>query len=200
MTAIDSLLRKAGYWKTITEDFRNTIKLTRYRSEKLIVSYDEYYQSRHGRGPSWQRESIASMIWNASYLITDFNSAIFIWCLADILSQCLRQYLFWRYYLLKCEKVFESLMFLWNVFMIFHSTLNYFSGDLKIPLYVVNKNMFKGNNIYQSSQSSFLKVEIVAPVTYELYVEKVRNATLLRWLWFSLLLLETIYLIVLLLL
>lgn len=24
------------------------------------------------------KESIASMIWNASYLITDFNSAIFI--------------------------------------------------------------------------------------------------------------------------
>lgn len=52
VTAIDSLLRKAGYWKTITEGFRNTIKLTRYRSEKLIVSYDEYYQSQHGRGPS----------------------------------------------------------------------------------------------------------------------------------------------------
>lgn len=39
---IDSLLRKAGYWKTITEEFRNTIKLTRYRSENIIISYDEY--------------------------------------------------------------------------------------------------------------------------------------------------------------
>jgi len=42
---IDSLLKKAGYWKTITEDFRNTIKLTRYRSEKIILSYDEYQAS-----------------------------------------------------------------------------------------------------------------------------------------------------------
>jgi uncharacterized protein (TIGR00296 family) len=39
---IDSLLRKAGYMKSITDEFRNTIKLTRYRSEKIIVSYDEY--------------------------------------------------------------------------------------------------------------------------------------------------------------
>lgn len=43
---IDSLLRKAGYWKPVTDDFRNTIKLTRYRSEKIIVAYDEYLAVR----------------------------------------------------------------------------------------------------------------------------------------------------------
>lgn len=43
---IDSLLRKAGYYKTITEDFRNTIKLTRYRSESIAVSYEEYMADR----------------------------------------------------------------------------------------------------------------------------------------------------------
>lgn len=39
---IDSLLRKAGYRRTITEEFRNSIQLTRYRSEKIVMSYDEY--------------------------------------------------------------------------------------------------------------------------------------------------------------
>jgi len=46
---IDSLLRKAGYWKPVTDDFRNSIKLTRYRSEKLVVSYDDYMTARHSR-------------------------------------------------------------------------------------------------------------------------------------------------------
>ncbi|XP_066924241.1 AMMECR1-like protein [Clytia hemisphaerica] len=40
--AIDSLVKKAGYYKSITEDFRKTIKLTRYRSEKIVLSYDDY--------------------------------------------------------------------------------------------------------------------------------------------------------------
>jgi len=48
ITTIDSLLRKAGYWKGITDDFRSTIKLTRYRSEKLAVGYDDYLKARNG--------------------------------------------------------------------------------------------------------------------------------------------------------
>uniref|UniRef100_A0A8C2J6E2 AMMECR nuclear protein 1 n=1 Tax=Cyprinus carpio TaxID=7962 RepID=A0A8C2J6E2_CYPCA len=43
---IDSLLRKGGYKAPITNDFRKTIKLTRYRSEKMTVSYAEYIAHR----------------------------------------------------------------------------------------------------------------------------------------------------------
>ncbi|XP_027010115.1 AMME syndrome candidate gene 1 protein isoform X1 [Tachysurus fulvidraco] len=43
---IDSLLRKGGYKAPITNDFRKTIKLTRYRSEKLTMSYAEYIAHR----------------------------------------------------------------------------------------------------------------------------------------------------------
>ncbi|XP_026534355.1 AMME syndrome candidate gene 1 protein isoform X2 [Pseudonaja textilis] len=43
---IDSLLRKGGYKAPITNDFRKTIKLTRYRSEKMTVSYTEYLAHR----------------------------------------------------------------------------------------------------------------------------------------------------------
>ncbi|KAG8178221.1 hypothetical protein JTE90_025105 [Oedothorax gibbosus] len=39
---IDSLLRKGGYKGTITSDVRKGIRLTRYQSEKLTVSYPEY--------------------------------------------------------------------------------------------------------------------------------------------------------------
>uniref|UniRef100_T1J4T4 AMMECR1 domain-containing protein n=1 Tax=Strigamia maritima TaxID=126957 RepID=T1J4T4_STRMM len=39
---IDSLLRKGGYKGTITNDIRRSIKLTRYQSEKITVSYQEY--------------------------------------------------------------------------------------------------------------------------------------------------------------
>ncbi|KAI6078264.1 AMME syndrome candidate gene 1 protein [Aix galericulata] len=39
---IDSLLRKGGYKAPITNEFRKTIKLTRYRSEKMTMSYTEY--------------------------------------------------------------------------------------------------------------------------------------------------------------
>ena len=42
MQTIDSLLKKGGYRGQITEDVRQTIKLTRYQSEKLSISYDEY--------------------------------------------------------------------------------------------------------------------------------------------------------------
>lgn len=39
---IDSLLHKGGYKGVITEDIRRSIKLTRYQSEKMTVSYAEY--------------------------------------------------------------------------------------------------------------------------------------------------------------
>ncbi|KAI2800340.1 AMME chromosomal region protein 1-like [Blomia tropicalis] len=41
--AIDSLLRKGGYRGQITEQVRKDIRLTRYTSEKISVSYEEYY-------------------------------------------------------------------------------------------------------------------------------------------------------------
>nr|XP_014348551.1 PREDICTED: AMME syndrome candidate gene 1 protein isoform X1 [Latimeria chalumnae]XP_014348552.1 PREDICTED: AMME syndrome candidate gene 1 protein isoform X1 [Latimeria chalumnae] len=46
---IDSLLRKGGYKAPITNEFRKTIKLTRYRSEKMTMSYTEYlaYRQHH---------------------------------------------------------------------------------------------------------------------------------------------------------
>ncbi|CAL8308843.1 nuclear protein AMMECR1 [Gadus morhua] len=43
---IDSLLRKGGYKAPITNDFRKTIKLTRYRSEKMTMAYAEYIAHR----------------------------------------------------------------------------------------------------------------------------------------------------------
>lgn len=49
---IDSLLRKGGYRGSITQDVRNSINLTRYRSEKLTVSYNDYQ--------SWQDQAIES--------------------------------------------------------------------------------------------------------------------------------------------
>lgn len=42
---IDSLLRKGGYRGKITEEVRRDLKLTRYRSEKISVSYQEYQNS-----------------------------------------------------------------------------------------------------------------------------------------------------------
>ncbi|NP_001091328.1 uncharacterized protein LOC100037162 isoform X2 [Xenopus laevis] len=42
---IDSLLRKGGFKAPITNEFRKTIKLTRYRSEKVTISYTEYMVS-----------------------------------------------------------------------------------------------------------------------------------------------------------
>ncbi|XP_078544924.1 nuclear protein AMMECR1 [Lissotriton helveticus] len=43
---IDSLLRKGGYKAPITNEFRKMIKLTRYRSEKMTMSYAEYLAHR----------------------------------------------------------------------------------------------------------------------------------------------------------
>lgn len=41
--ALDSLLRKGGYTDLITEEFRSTsVSVTRYRSEKCVVSYQDY--------------------------------------------------------------------------------------------------------------------------------------------------------------
>ncbi len=41
--ALDSLLRKGGYTDVITEEFRSScVSVTRYRSEKCVVSYQDY--------------------------------------------------------------------------------------------------------------------------------------------------------------
>lgn len=45
--AIDSLLRKGGYKIKISEHFRRSLKVTRYRSEKYSLTYDEYVKLRH---------------------------------------------------------------------------------------------------------------------------------------------------------
>lgn len=42
--AIDSLLRKGGYKDKISEHLRRTLKVTRYQSEKYLLTYDEYVQ------------------------------------------------------------------------------------------------------------------------------------------------------------
>jgi AMMECR1 domain-containing protein len=39
---IDSLLRKGGFKGIVTPEIRRNIKLTRYRSEKVSVSYQDY--------------------------------------------------------------------------------------------------------------------------------------------------------------
>ena len=49
--AVDSLLRKGGFKSAITEDVRSSIKLTRYRSEKCTVTYDEYCSVRRRYKP-----------------------------------------------------------------------------------------------------------------------------------------------------
>ncbi|KAJ8030322.1 AMMECR1-like protein [Holothuria leucospilota] len=43
---IDSLLRKGGYKSSITNEFRKTVSVTRYQSEKLSISYAEYISNR----------------------------------------------------------------------------------------------------------------------------------------------------------
>lgn len=42
---IDSLLRKGGFRGLVTPEIRKNIKLTRYRSEKVSVSYQDYVNS-----------------------------------------------------------------------------------------------------------------------------------------------------------
>ncbi|XP_045768610.1 uncharacterized protein CG5902 [Maniola jurtina] len=43
---IDSLLRKGGYKAAITTDLRRSIKLTRYQSEEVSASYNDYINQR----------------------------------------------------------------------------------------------------------------------------------------------------------
>ena len=49
LQAINSLLKKGGYKEHITEEFRKSISLVRYQSEKSIVTYEEYcrYRRKH---------------------------------------------------------------------------------------------------------------------------------------------------------
>ncbi|XP_078051258.1 uncharacterized protein CG5902 isoform X1 [Augochlora pura] len=46
---IDSLLHKGGYKGLVTPDIRRSVKLTRYQSEKVTVSYQEYMTHWHSR-------------------------------------------------------------------------------------------------------------------------------------------------------
>jgi uncharacterized protein (TIGR00296 family) len=43
---LDSLLRKGGYRASITSDMRKSVQVTRYRSEKLTLHYNDYVQSK----------------------------------------------------------------------------------------------------------------------------------------------------------
>ncbi|UJR29003.1 hypothetical protein I4U23_010221 [Adineta vaga] len=43
---LDSLLRKGGYKASITSEMRKTVQVTRYRSEKLTLHYNDYIQSK----------------------------------------------------------------------------------------------------------------------------------------------------------
>ena len=49
LQAINSLLRKGGYKDHVTEEFRKSINLVRYQSEKSVVTYEEYcrYRRKH---------------------------------------------------------------------------------------------------------------------------------------------------------
>lgn len=46
LQTIDSLLRKGGYKAPITSEMRKSIQVTRYRSEKLTLHYNDYVQSK----------------------------------------------------------------------------------------------------------------------------------------------------------
>ena len=43
---IDSLLRKGGYKAAITGELRRSIKLTRYQSEEISATYNDYVNQR----------------------------------------------------------------------------------------------------------------------------------------------------------
>lgn len=47
---IDSAIRKAGYHGTITEDFRKSIHVRRYQSEKLSARYADWKSAREVSG------------------------------------------------------------------------------------------------------------------------------------------------------
>lgn len=46
---IDSLLHKGGYKGLVTPDVRRSLKLTRYQSEEVTVSYQDYMTHWHSR-------------------------------------------------------------------------------------------------------------------------------------------------------
>lgn len=48
---IDSLLRKGGFKGHIGPEVHNSIKVTRYQSEKVTVSYSEFMAAKQ-RGPT----------------------------------------------------------------------------------------------------------------------------------------------------
>ena len=55
MQTINALLRKGGFTGDVTPRVTRGIKLTRYQSQKLTMSYEEYQQSElHStdRGPA----------------------------------------------------------------------------------------------------------------------------------------------------
>eukprot|EP00698_Gefionella_okellyi_P011652 TRINITY_DN3085_c0_g1_i3.p1 TRINITY_DN3085_c0_g1~~TRINITY_DN3085_c0_g1_i3.p1 ORF type:complete len:140 (-),score=3.97 TRINITY_DN3085_c0_g1_i3:78-497(-) len=43
---IDSLIRKSGYEKRITDSFKQSLKVTRYQSSRAELTYDEYLTFR----------------------------------------------------------------------------------------------------------------------------------------------------------
>ncbi len=47
--AIDSLLRKGGFKGPITDEVRRTIELTKYQSEKLTRSFNDWQRSQQQR-------------------------------------------------------------------------------------------------------------------------------------------------------
>ena len=51
LQAIDSLLRKGGFKDVITEEFRQSVHVVRYQSEKCILSYEEYCRFRRRHRP-----------------------------------------------------------------------------------------------------------------------------------------------------
>lgn len=46
MQTIDSLLRKGGFKGPIDHDVRKSLRLTRYRSEKLTLGYNDYVANK----------------------------------------------------------------------------------------------------------------------------------------------------------
>ena len=53
---IDSLLRKGGFKGTVTPEVRRSIRLVRYQSEMLTITYQEYLQHCRYSGPGDRTE------------------------------------------------------------------------------------------------------------------------------------------------
>lgn len=60
LQTIDALLRKGGYKGSITPEVRQSIKLTRYQSEKLTASYEEYESWKGHLGSKLTRRNTMS--------------------------------------------------------------------------------------------------------------------------------------------